>query len=666
MAEAEDVIVDAARHATAYAQDLLRRRRMDTAPVVSTLLDAAQRLDLLLLALHGRHWPLRVAQPPAPVTALKRIFRCDARPWRQKAVPSTDGAAIWLPGRLEGVESEQALVLYRAMALQQAQRASLRDPVHLACLSTPLLLDIYLVIEATAADSALVRALPGLQAPLAQLRTRALKERPALSGFPPRRRLLETWVRERLCQPMERGTFSSTQGLVQTTLSLSERFDVDSRSAWLFKDWWTGDWPAHEHVAVETNAVAPSNEQEDVQAVRSARLARRPAVRQPSDKDENESSAAWMIQTAQPHEHAEDPMGQQRPADRDTDNAAEAHAESVADLEQARLIRTSRKAHEVLLSDDLPHRAERRLLAPRAEGFSDGVRYPEWDYRIQAYRDPGTTVWESLAPPGPAAWVERTLQAHRGMLGTIRRRFEMLRARRLVLHRQEEGDDIDIEACIEARADLRAGAAMAQCLYRTSRTARRDTAILVLIDASGSTDGWVAGQRRIIDVEREALLVLSLALDGAGDAYAMVAFSGQGPHRVQLRHVKRFADRHDDNVARRIAGLEPEHYTRAGAALRHAIRLLQAQPARHRLLLLLSDGKPNDEDDYEGRYGVEDMRQAVLEARHAGQSPFCLTVDRQAAAYLPRIFGPHNYALLPRPELLPSVLLDWMKRLLSL
>ena len=207
---------------------------------------------------------------------------------------------------------------------------------------------------------------------------------------------------------------------------------------------------------------------------------------------------------------------------------------------------------------------------------------------------------------------------------------------------------------------------MPQRLYRTSRVARRDTAILVLIDASGSTDAWVAGERRIIDVEREALLALSLALDGTGDAYAMVAFSGQGPHGVRVSHVKRFDERHDDDVARRIAGLEPDHYTRAGAALRHASRLLQAQPARHRLLLLLSDGKPNDEDDYEGRYGVEDMRQAVLEARHAGQSPFCLTVDRQAAAYLPRIFGAHHYALLPRPELLPPVLLDWMKRLLSL
>ena len=114
-------------------------------------------------------------------------------------------------------------------------------------------------------------------------------------------------------------------------------------------------------------------------------------------------------------------------------------------------------------------------------------------------------------------------------------------------------------------------------------------------------------------------------------------------------------------MALRIAALEPESYTRAGAALRHASTLLMQKPARHRLLLLLSDGKPNDVDEYEGAYGIEDMQQAVVEARLQGIFPFCLTVDRQAAGYLPRIFGAGHYALLPRPELLPTALLEWLK-----
>jgi len=141
------------------------------------------------------------------------------------------------------------------------------------------------------------------------------------------------------------------------------------------------------------------------------------------------------------------------------------------------------------------------------------------------------------------------------------------------------------------------------------------------------------------------------------------SFSGEGPHGVTVREIKRFDERYDNDVALRIAALEPERYTRAGAALRHVSAVLMRQVAEHRLLLLLSDGKPNDVDHYDGRYGVEDMRQAVNEAKLQGISPFCLTIDRHAANYLPAMFGERHFAMLPRPELLPTVLVDWLRRL---
>jgi len=269
------------------------------------------------------------------------------------------------------------------------------------------------------------------------------------------------------------------------------------------------------------------------------------------------------------------------------------------------------------------------------------------------------------APPGPQQWVDDTLAARRGMLHDIRRRFELLRAERTRQRRQLDGEDIDLQAWTDSHADFRAGLPMDQRLYQTERRSRRDIAVMLLVDVSGSTDGWIASDKRIIDVEREALLLVCLALDGMADPYCVLAFSGEGPRAVVVRSIKRFDQRYDDRVGQRIAGMEPEHYTRAGAALRHASGLLMRQPAAHRLLLLLSDGKPNDVDEYEGRYGLEDMRQAVNEAKLQGISPFCLTIDRQAANYLPAVFGPNQYALLPRPELLPSVLLDWLRRLVA-
>src|SRR5690606_8299433 len=128
---------------------------------------------------------------------------------------------------------------------------------------------------------------------------------------------------------------------------------------------------------------------------------------------------------------------------------------------------------------------------------------------------------------------------------------------------------------------------------------------------------------------------------------------------------KSFDEGYNEAVGQRIAALEPERYTRAGAAIRHASASLMKQYARHRLLLLLSDGKPNDVDEYEGRYGVEDMKKAVDEAKLQGVFPFCLTIDRHAAGYLQGIFGARQYALLPHAEALPTVLLDWMRKLVA-
>jgi nitric oxide reductase NorD protein len=129
--------------------------------------------------------------------------------------------------------------------------------------------------------------------------------------------------------------------------------------------------------------------------------------------------------------------------------------------------------------------------------------------------------------------------------------------------------------------------------------------------------------------------------------------------------VKAFAESFGSRIAERIAGLEPEKYTRAGAAIRHATSLLMREPARHRLLLLLSDGRPNDMDEYDGRYGIEDMRQSIIEARLQGIFPFCLTIDRQTASYLSAVFGEHQYAVLHRPELLTTALLGWLRRLVQ-
>ncbi|HEY0971044.1 MAG TPA: VWA domain-containing protein, partial [Gemmatimonadales bacterium] len=410
-------------------------------------------------------------------------------------------------------------------------------------------------------------------------------------------------------------------------------------------------------------AVAPRDAEPEprIPSERLRRLRRRPRVREAPDDEDDSQMGMWMIQLDDPQEHAEDPMGLQRPADRDAEKDAEELADSLSELPEARMVTTPAPSSEVLASDDPPprrsFRAEER--SPRLT-----YAYPEWDHRMGAYHEAHAMVREVEARAGDARWVREVLGRHAREVEQVRRRFEGLRPQRLRLARQLDGSDVDVAAYTVAHADLRAGQGGEDRLYEAVRPVRRDIAVSLLVDVSGSTDGWLSDQRRIIDVEKEAVLLVCEALDALGDRYAVSAFSGEGPGSVAMYAVKRFDERYGEGVRLRVAGLEHDRYTRMGAALRHATALLCRERARHRLLLMLTDGRPNDVDLYEGRYGVEDTRQAVAEARLQGVHPFCLTVDREAPSYMPRLFGPAGYSVLRRAETLPRALVEVVRRLL--
>jgi nitric oxide reductase NorD protein len=676
MAEAEDVITDAALHATNFVQGVWRRHRAHrpSAPTLA-LADVAQRLDLLVVAVFGRACALRTARAPARATFLARTFQPQDRPRAEGAIPATDGACIWLPAATGLTDATLALERFRTVTLQQAMRVVRGSAVGAGRDATPLVRDLYLLIEAHAADADLAQRLPGMRTPLEALRAAALDTRPPMSSFTSARQPLEAWVRRMLALPSlawrtDARYSASPETSRQMAHEIANAFRQDASTAGrlgrqpVFKDWWTGELvaPGAAPVLALGSDADSASDLDPASRVRSARLTRRPQARDAGDEEDDAQQGAWMIQASAPHEVAEDPCGLQRPTDRDDQAPADEFAESLAELEQTRLVSTPGRPKEVLLSDDPPDARMKHGGGTGADG-PEQIRYPEWDHRIQAYREPGATVRLLPATAGPQHWVDCTLAEHRSMLDAIRRRFEMMRAQRTPLRRQLDGDELDLEACIDAQADLRAGQPMAQALYRAQKRTKRDLAILLLIDVSGSTDGWISSGRRVIDVEREALLLVCIALGAMAAPFAVQAFSGHGPHSVTVRTLKRFDEPYGNPVATRIAALEPEQYTRAGTAIRHASATLMREPASQRLLLLLSDGKPNDVDVYEGRYGVEDMRRAVVEAKLQGIAPFCLTVDRHAAAYLPGVFGAHQYALLAKPSMLPTALLDWIHRL---
>jgi nitric oxide reductase NorD protein len=224
-----------------------------------------------------------------------------------------------------------------------------------------------------------------------------------------------------------------------------------------------------------------------------------------------------------------------------------------------------------------------------------------------------------------------------------------------LLSGERDGDELDLAAVIRARADMASGCSGSERIYRQARNVERDLSVAILIDASLSTDSYVDG-RRVLDVEKEAVLALMYGLESCGDDHGVFAFSSKNRTDVTVSLVKGFDEPIGESVRRRLCALRPGYYTRIGAALRHVQTQLQERPTRHRLLLLITDGKPNDVDIYEGRYGIEDTRCAIRDARRAGLAMFGITIDRKARDYFPYLFGPGGYSIVPRIDKLPDVL----------
>jgi nitric oxide reductase NorD protein len=284
-------------------------------------------------------------------------------------------------------------------------------------------------------------------------------------------------------------------------------------------------------------------------------------------------------------------------------------------------------------------------LTPRHD-----TRYPEWDVHRRRYRPDWCTVIESDAPvdPGASAKIPDAV--------ALRRSLARLGIGLTPCRRRRQGDDIDIDAAVEARVDALAGSPHDDDFYVESLRRRRDLAVLVLLDVSGSAAEPGTRGRSVHDHQRSVAAGLTAALHDLGDRVALYAFNSRGRTAVQLFRIKRFDDQLDGLVARRIDSLRPAAYTRLGAAIRHGSAILDERAGTsRRLLVVVSDGFAYDHG-YEGHYGEADARRSLVEARRRGMGCLCLSVGTDVdPVALRRVFGTASHATLPTPEQLPAM-----------
>jgi hypothetical protein len=317
--------------------------------------------------------------------------------------------------------------------------------------------------------------------------------------------------------------------------------------------------------------------------------------------------------------------------------------------------------------------------------------YDEWDFRASDYRPRWCRVGERLAEEGETDYYEETLKRHHGLVSETRRQFELMRPESFRrIKRLEDGEEIDLDRAIEFIVDKRAGVGpLAQVYWRRNKV-ERDVAVAFLMDMSASTDEeiekqkvdyhdddefngdprnyfqWLAQRRaryaieppkRIVDLEKESLVMIVEALEAIGDSYGIYGFSGYGRDNVEYHVIKDLDERFGDRIRRRIDKIQPIRSTRMGPAVRHTVAKLNEYDAKVKILILVSDGRPQDHgygrDRTEKEYAVHDTHQALMEAKRSGIVPFLITVDKEGHDYMKQMCSDIGYEVVDEIEQLP-------------
>lgn len=310
-------------------------------------------------------------------------------------------------------------------------------------------------------------------------------------------------------------------------------------------------------------------------------------------------------------------------------------------------------------SDPEPEPAAEEASEPGASGKVSWFRYDEWDFHAHDYLTSYCRLGERRAEEGDLDSYTETLKRHSHLAAETRRRFEQLRPEAFRrINRLEDGSDIDLDEAVQFHADKLAGAGPLPRFYTRRNKVVRDVAVGLLLDMSASTkDPAGDGSTRVIDVEKDATVLMIEALQAIGDTYGIYGFSGAGHEEVEFHSIKELDEPLDDDVRRRVAGIEPIGATRMGTAIRHTIAKLDAYPAKVKILMMVSDGRPQDEDYGPDRgqidYALHDTRKALTEARHNHIEPFLITVDSEGQEYLGQMCGDIGYEVVADVESLP-------------
>ncbi|MCR9110716.1 VWA domain-containing protein [Marivita sp. XM-24bin2] len=471
------------------------------------------------------------------------------------------------------------------------------------------------------ASDAVYAACPGLRGPYQAMAQHCVDARPNLLR-PKVEARLEQAIRDQLC---------GGAAVIACEATPSGYMPVAPVPIWLRFSSPTSGTPAADDL--DNPASPPPN---------AARTTRK--IGQRKDQDQQNRKDSFIIHRFESILSWVESMNINRSVDDDDDENAQKAADDqdiVTLSKQDRKTATRLRLHLDLSPADADH-----------EALAGEHTYPEWNHRSRSYMPAHCRVLDAPAQPDG-----QVFQINKRRMQEVRRQFEALRPRRILQPRQVDGAELDLDALLTSQADLRATGRGSERIWQQARQTERDVSVAFLIDTSRSTEAAI-GETSVIDVSRQTMAALAGGIDAAGDRCGIWGFSSLRRDRVFLTRCKGFDDAMSPMITANIGALRPGHYTRLGAAIRHVSAQLAEEPSARKLLIVLTDGKPNDLDHYEGQYGIEDSHMAVREARRVGQSLHGIIIDEDGQDWFARIFGRGGFTLLANAERLTRALPD--------
>jgi nitric oxide reductase NorD protein len=611
----------------------------------------------------------RPRRTPAPGLALHRVERvlqyflsALARerlvlrpiPGGQRQVAFTDGQSVFLPATLGEFESdEENFRLYKVMTAHKYALVRYGHLPHRAEFTAfpdpPLALDLFAILEQARVERLVATELRGLARDFASARRHAWTKRPAWRGLSRRTAAIEAALQASLVGELQPGAPRHAAELAAEALATLEGLDPAGAAEGAVLEAVRRLYARAGRLRGPHQPLRPVHYRGEIRWDRwqpltagGAQAQRTPGLPRLAHQTSAHATEGQRIAL-----HIEGTVTPRKVVtlDHDVDHGA------TGSLDLLHLVWDQLEVPDTVA--DVP------LTPLEREG---AFLYPEWDFRRNAYKPEWCALRERPPRRGNKDYILEVLRKHQALLHLLRRQFEALRPEYLKLRKQRDGDEIDLDAAVAALTDLRAGLQPSENLYIAHHDRRRDIAVAFLVDLSGSVGGWVP-EGRILDIEKEALVLICEALRQLDDKYAIFGFSSATRKQCDFYKLKDFNQDFDDSVKAAIAGMEAFNYTRMGACVRHVTRLLGQLDATVKLLMLVSDGRPNDFDSYAGRFGIEDTRQALIEARQRQIRTFCLTIDTEARQYLPHMFGESHYTIIDHVGALRARLPEVYRRL---